>query len=105
MGFDIVLGPGKSVDADMNVLAWGGSAREISARLHLNVEAPTDDSPFFFHQLRLDDIFRREVWGGKAVQGFMTPNIKAVAVLGMLTLVVVFLTIVCLIVPLIFRTS
>ncbi len=96
MDFDLVLTPDYAVDAVFAGLANGGDVSGIVSSLPINVEAPTDDSPFFFQMLRLKDIFDwRQLSQGKA-----SHNMQAVFVLGTLLLTVVLLTGLCIGVPL-----
>lgn len=99
MQFEMVLSPRSSLDRNFDALATGQHLDKVSDRLRLNVQAPTDDTPFFFHQLRLKDIFDRE----EPAEGVARINLKAVAVLGTLLITVVSLTVLCLIVPLVSR--
>ena len=101
MQFEKVLTPRFALDRRFENLASGSNAGTISEELGLNVAAPTDDSPFFFNMLRLKDIFKPRLWR----QGIMSMNLKAVFVLGILTVIVVVLTVLCLIVPLLSRMS
>ncbi len=98
MKFEIVLNPlAPAGDAVLADLSAGRDAAAISDRLGLNVAAPSDDCPFFFHQLRL-----RDIWGRSeaAAMGAERINIRAVSVLGTLLAAVIGLTLLCVIVPL-----
>lgn len=64
----------------------------------MNIAPPTDDSPFFFHTLRLGDVFDGALW--RAGLGGDASNVQAVWVLGVLLLTVLGLTILCIVVPL-----
>ncbi len=99
MKFEMVLSPRSPPHPYFDDLATGNNLDKVSDRLRLNVQAPTDDTPFFFHQLRLKDIFDRD----EPAEGVARINLKAVAVLGTLLITVVSLTVLCLIVPLISR--
>ena len=97
MRFEIMLSPAFSADPAFTAMTSGGDAAAFYRSFPLNVSAPTDDSPFFFHMLRLGDIFK-----GEAIlnQGAVTFNLKAVYVLGMVLIEVVALTLLCIMVPL-----
>jgi hypothetical protein len=101
MQFDLVLSPRFALDSTYATIASGKDLDTFTARFPINISAPTDDSPFFFHMLRLRDIFDRELWD----QGVMSFNMKAVYVLGALLITVGGLTILCIIVPLILTTK
>jgi hypothetical protein len=63
----------------------------------LNISAPTDDRPFFFHMLRLRDVFNTARWHD---QGIVQFNMTAVGVLGILFVTVLVLTAGCIVIPL-----
>lgn len=95
--FEVVQSPRVSVDETFAGLADGERLREVVARHPLNIAAPTDDSPFFFHMLRLRDVFDLERWRDQGIVAF---NMKAVGVLGVLLVAVLILTAACIAVPL-----
>jgi hypothetical protein len=101
MQFDLVFSPRVSVDPAFAAIASGKDLDEFAASFPLNIAAPTDDSPFFFHMLRLKDVFNRAL----REQGVMSFNTRAVYILGVLLISVVGLTLLCIIVPLILTTG
>jgi hypothetical protein len=64
-----------------------GSA--LGRRPGQNIAAPTDDRPFFFHMLRLRDVFDTARWRD---QGIVQFNMTAVGMLGILLVTVIVLT-------------
>lgn len=96
MKFEGVLSPRYSLNDTFATLASGGDLTQFLTRFPVNIEAPTDDNPFFFHTLRLRDAFSRTVWR----QEFNNINLKAVSVLGALLVTVLVLTSLSIIVPL-----
>ncbi|UCB53040.1 MAG: hypothetical protein JSV10_02835, partial [Candidatus Zixiibacteriota bacterium] len=100
MQFDLVLSPRVSIDPAFATIASGRDPYTFIASFPLNIAAPTDDSPFFFHMLRLKDVFNPEL----REQGVVSFNSKAVYILGVLLISVVGLTFICIIVPLILTT-
>jgi hypothetical protein len=94
--FDIVLTPKFALNDTFAKIASGRDLDQLQAELPMNISAPTDDSPFFFHMLRLRDVFHPERWK----QGVLSFNMKAVVLLAALLATVVVLTILCIIVPL-----
>jgi hypothetical protein len=56
--FDVVLAPGVSGDPVFATVAAATNPGVIGGGLPLRVDAPTDDTPFFFNMLRLRDAFR-----------------------------------------------
>lgn len=110
--FDVVLAPGVSGDPVFVTVAAATNPGVIGDGLPLRVDAPTDDTPFFFNMLRLRDAFRyligmRQdaagpgggVGGGAADLGSLGGNLRAVVLLCALLAGVVALTLVCLAVP------
>ena len=96
LGFDVVLSPRVSVDETFAALASRDGFDEAVRRAPLNITPPTDDSPFFFNQLRVRDLLRR----GLQDDGKQTHNLRAVFVLGLLLATVVVLTALCIGLPL-----
>jgi hypothetical protein len=99
MTFDIVQSPRYSADQTFADIASGKRLDEAVARHPLNIAAPTDDRPFFFHMLRLRDVFNTARWHD---QGIVRFNMAAVGVLGILLVTVIVLTVLCIILPLAF---
>lgn len=88
--FDVVYSPHGSADPTFAALAAGGGRMDAAiAAYPLDISPPTDDSPFFFHMLRLGDAFDLDRWGDQGIVAF---NMKAVGVLGVLLATVLLLT-------------
>lgn len=100
MAFDITLTPAEAADPVFETLASGKDADAFLASFPINVAPPTDDNPFFFHMLRLSDMFRSLY----AYQESTEFNMKAVYVLGVLLLSMLALTVLCILVPLALTT-
>jgi hypothetical protein len=98
MRFDIVLSPTHAATPAFATLTSGGDLAGFYAQFPVNIAPPSDDSPFFFHTLRLRDIFDGALWRAGLSGG--AANVQAVWVLGVLLLTVVGLTALCVIVPL-----
>jgi hypothetical protein len=64
----------------------------------LNIAAPTDDTPFFFHMLRAGDLLKASTY-----QGMNEINLKAVKVLGTLLGIVTGLSTIAIVAPLVLR--
>ncbi|MBI4519129.1 MAG: hypothetical protein HY699_25340 [Deltaproteobacteria bacterium] len=101
MQFEVVLSPRQALDPIFTALATGRDPDGVVAKFPLNVSAPTDDSPFFFHMLRSRDLLRRELWQ----HGEVSFNMKAMFILATLFVVVTVLTLACVIVPLLLTTE
>ena len=96
--FEVMLSPSVSRDPMFDALTGPGSADAIAA-YRLRINPPTDDSPFFFNMLRPADLGRMLSAGSHK----QTANLIAVATLGVLLATVLFLTSLCILVPLWWR--
>ena len=101
LGFDLVLSPEKTVDPIYEKVASISELPAFAASFPLNIQAPTDDAPFFFNMLRLRDAFKPRFWSYWNM-GF---NLRAVAILGALFVVLFLLTSLCVAVPLIIKAG
>ena len=101
MQFEIVQSPRFSADDTFAAIASADRLSDAVARHPLNIAAPTDDTPFFFHMLRLRDVFNTARWHD---QGIVRFNMTAVGVLGVLMVTVALLTTACIAVPLLVAT-
>ncbi|HEY0710072.1 MAG TPA: hypothetical protein VGG33_24895 [Polyangia bacterium] len=95
LGFDVAVDPERVLDDTFAHLLGDGRAAFVANYPH-DISAPTDDRPFFFHMLRLRNTFNVSHWkvGGMGV------NLRAVSMLGLLLLMVIYLTAKTIIVPL-----
>ena len=77
--FETALSPRVAADETFAKLAANETSMlETTREYMLNIEPPTDQSPFFFQLLRFRNIFQPETWA----QGRMTRNQQAVIHLG-----------------------
>jgi hypothetical protein len=100
MQFDLVLTPRAALDPTFAKIASGNSLEAFAASFPINIAPPTDDSPFFFHMLRLRDVFNPAIW----LPGERSIHMSAVATLGTLLVLVTVLSTLCVIVPLFVTT-
>lgn len=96
MEFEVLLTPEFASDDVFRKIASGRDLETFYREYPINISPPTDESPFFFNMLRLRDLFNQESWS----QGNMTFNMSAVALLGILLIIVGVLTLLCILVPL-----
>jgi hypothetical protein len=94
--FDLILTPGWAMDSTFAALTAPADPAPLLAGFPVNIAPPTDNSPFFFHMLRLRDAARQAFSG----EGTDNINMKAVSVLGALLVTVVVFTALCILVPL-----
>jgi len=100
--FEIVQSPRYSADDTFAAIASGSRLADAIAAHPLNIAAPTDDTPFFFHMLRLRDVFNTARWHD---QGIVRFNMTAVGILGVLMVTVTVLTAACIVLPLVVARS
>src|SRR2546427_6135203 len=83
---------------EFEAIATRGKYERLIATYPLNIQAPTDDTPFFFHMLRAGDLLKASTY-----QGMNDINLKAVKVLGTSLGIVVALSGIAIIAPLALR--
>jgi hypothetical protein len=98
MEFLPVLTPRFAERPEFEAVSTRGKYQQLMRSYPLNIEAPSDDSPFFFHMLRATDLLKASTF-----QGMNERNLKAVKVLGRLLAIVSGLSAVAIIAPLVFR--
>ena len=98
MEFQPVLTPQFAERPEFEAISTPGRYEHLIRTYPLNIEAPTDDSPFFFHMLRAGDLLKRSTF-----QGMNQLNLKAVNVLGRSLAIVSGLSAIAIIAPLVFR--
>jgi len=105
--FEVLLSPRASADETFHKISSAKDAQQFTKNFAVNIEAPTDDTPFFFNMLRARDMFNPLYWTGPAATsvGTLAFNTRAVAILGILMLVVLFLTGMFIVGPLLFTTT
>jgi len=101
MQFELVLTPRFARDKTFERLTSPHGLDALAAGFPMNIAAPTDDCPFFFHMLRLRDAFNSEL----IQKHRLGVNLKAVRVLAVLLIIMVVLTFLCILVPLILTTD
>jgi hypothetical protein len=102
LGFEVIISPEESHEPEFEKVLWSADPKPFFAAYPLDLSAPTDDRPFFFHMLRFRDV------GNSLAANFLDPNhgqLKAVRLLAILLVVVFVLTLGCLVVPLAVTTS
>jgi len=98
MEFQPVLTPRFAERPEFEAISTPGQYEHLIRTYPLNIEAPTDDSPFFFHMLRAGDLLKRSTF-----QGMNQLNLRAVNVLGRSLAIVSGLSVIAIIAPLVFR--
>jgi hypothetical protein len=98
MQFLPVLTPRFAERPEFEAVATRSKYKELIRTYPMNIEAPTDDSPFFFHMLRASDLLKAFTF-----HDMNENNLKAVKVLGRLLAIVSGLSAVAIIAPLVFR--
>src|SRR3989454_11178936 len=98
MEFQPVLTPRFAERPEFEAISTPGQYEHLIRTYPLNIEAPTDHSPFFFHMLRAGDLLKRSTF-----QGMNQLNLRAVNVLGRSLAIVSGLSAIAIIAPLVFR--
>lgn len=95
--FENILTPVQSIDSVFSILT---SSRDERSRFNQNfpvdIKTPNDNKPFFFHYMRFQDLFNRAFWQ----QWDMAFNAKAIFILLTLAGTMLFLSFLCIVVPL-----
>jgi hypothetical protein len=99
--FEVTLSPRTARDDTFVALTSGPGLAEFTARYPINITAPTDDKPFFFHMLWLRDVLRARASSSLAVGRI---NMQAVATLATLLVTVFALSALCIFLPLALTT-
>jgi hypothetical protein len=94
--YEIVLSPRVARDQTFATLASGRDLDAFTRSYPIDISAPTDDNPFFFHMLRLRSLFDLDLLR----LGKSSHNMEAVFVLGALLATVILLTLACVAAPL-----
>jgi len=95
--FQKILTPSAASDTTFALIASSGTEQqEFIKNFPLNISAPTDDIPFFFHLLKVKDFFNVKLWK----EWDMEFNVKAIFILLSLFVIIAVLTLACIIVPL-----
>lgn len=94
MDFDIVLSPRYTSDENYTRIA-SSSHDEFVSSFPLRIDAPTDNSPFFFNMLRLRDVFDSKLQEHEPLNF----NMRAIVILATLLFTVCILTLLCIIIP------
>ena len=98
MEFIPVLTPRYAERPEFESVVTPARYEELIRSYPLNIEAPTDDTPFFFHMLRASDLLKASTY-----QGMNELNLKAEKVLGTLLSIVIGLSAIAIIAPLTLR--
>jgi hypothetical protein len=98
MEFLPVLTPRFAERPEFEAVATRGKYDELVRTYPLNIAAPTDDTPFFFHMLRAGDLLKTSTY-----QDMNRMNLKAVKVLGTLLGIVSGLSAIAILAPLALR--
>jgi len=99
MEFFPVLTPRFAERPDFEAVATRGKYEELIRTYPLDIAAPTDNTPFFFHMLRAENLLKASTY-----QGANDRNFKAVRVLGTLLAIVTGLSAIAIIAPLAMRS-
>ncbi len=96
LGFDVVLSSRAALDDSFVQVTSADGFAPLVHNYPVNISPPTDNSPFFFNQLRFRNLFNLQLLDF----GKQTHNMRAVFVLAVLLATVTILTALCIVLPL-----
>lgn len=95
--FENVLTPASVTDSVFSILTSDKNKRgDFNNNFPVDITSPTDDKPFFFHYMKFGDLPNTSFWQGWDM-GF---NAKAIFILLTLAATMLFLTFICIVIPL-----
>ena len=95
--FEIVLTPDTTIDNTYTILAGPGTPQQFLDNYPINIAAPHDDNPFFFHMLRAKDFANPE----QQELGLNSFNMNAVSILLSLLAVSIFFAFAFIVLPIV----
>lgn len=98
MDFEVIYSPNFKTESIFSKIIRNKNNKEVSDLLKVNIDAPSDDNPFFFQMLKFSDILSLKTFKRQDI----SRNLKAVVVLFALLIIVALLTLICIVIPLIF---
>jgi len=101
MRFQVIVSPRFAMDPTFARIVSGKDLEEFTRNFPVNITPPTDDSPFFFHLVRLSQVLRSVSPNGDMLS--VPSGWKAVFVLAALLVSMFLLTALCIGVPLALR--
>ncbi len=101
MRFNVDFSPRAAATSTFENIAGGRPFEEFTENIPANLAPPTDDSPFFFNQLRFSSMFDSTYWS----QGPTAFNLKAVFTLCTLLITILILTVGFIVLPLLMRAD
>jgi hypothetical protein len=96
LDFQVALSPRAATDSNLAALISASEYQQVIDGYSLDISAPTDNRPFFFHMLRIRDLLGGD--GGRPAGA--DQNLAAVYILGVLLVIVLGLSFMCILVPL-----
>jgi hypothetical protein len=99
--FEILLSPRQAADATLARLASGRNLEEFVSSMPGRLEAPTDDSPFYFCNFRVREVLSLAAGHNWQKKTFGVPA----ATLASMLVAVTLLTVLCILIPLIFTAQ
>ena len=100
LDFDVIVEPGKTKDKHFDDYFSPDYKSHIASSI-LNLSPTSDDKPFFFQMLSIVNVFNPDIYASNEFH----LNIIAVVTLVGLLLIVLFLTITCIVLPLVVKVS
>ena len=95
LNYEIVIGPSHSSNGLAQRLVTPASHKDAVREFSLDISAPSDNRPFFFFMLKFWDALSLR----KVDQGYMTTNVDAMKILGLLLVMIGVLVYLSIILP------
>jgi predicted membrane-bound spermidine synthase len=99
--FEIELSPNQQGQSVLNEIISATNLKELTNRLPVRIDPPTDDSPYFFYVIKPWRIFNTDAFN----TGIFVLYSKAQVILFALAIVVVILTVFSMIIPIVLQTN
>ncbi len=94
-GYEVIIDPLGGTRDPFDRILKGQPLADIESEYPVDLSAPTDNRPFFFHSLKLQGIFDARL----ASHGVLSVNMRAVRVLVLLAGIVLAVTALCIVLP------
>lgn len=101
MHFEVVLSPQFTLDNTFETLASSYNTEKFLSDFPINISAPTDDNPYFFHMIRFNDLFNLHLQD----QGMNNKNLLAITTLRLLLIITFIVSLAFIVTPLAIKST
>ena len=96
MDFELTVSPKSAINTTFSTITSSPDLTQFYSKHPLNIQAPTDDRPFFFNMIKISKAFDPQL----RQQGNNSFNLDAISTLMSLLIIVIALTLIFIVVPL-----